>query len=447
MTYLQNQVKLLLGSDLIKNGKYLELKTLNPTCIINGKDFEGNHLNLPLDDNLLSKHLLFLGNIGTGKTNAISQVIGQVKNQLSDNDLMIVFDTKGDYYNQFFKEGDYVICNDSSRFDGVQDYWNIFSEIALDDSYQSILESALEISANLFADKIKKSNSPFFPQAAKDIFANILKIVATKFDKELRNNQDLIEYFEVAGRKEIQQLFDFHNENRMNSYISNEAASQAEGVLSELNQLLSEIFVGDFRKVGDLSIRDLVRKKGGKTIFLEYDISVGSILTPIYRLLFDLAIKETLSSVKDKKHQGNVWFFIDEFSLLPNLKYLDNGINFGRSQGAKFIIGVQNIPQVYHEYGQDLGQSLLSGIRTVFSFHVDDLKSREFIQNRYGLAQKRFSYSDSFGKSVDSVSPMKVIEDWDITNLKTGSAIVGLPDGNPFILQFGEYNINQIRKP
>ena len=32
-----------------------------------------------------------------------------------------------------------------------------------------------------------------------------------------------------------------------------------------------------------------------------------------------------------------------------------------------------------------------------------------------------------------------VVEDWDITNLKIGQAIVGLPGQEPFIFRFDEY--------
>ncbi|TDE15201.1 type IV secretion system DNA-binding domain-containing protein [Dyadobacter psychrotolerans] len=439
MSHLQNHITHFAGQELITDHKKIKLPDSKPRCTITGHDAIGASFKLPLDDALLSKHLLFLGNIGTGKTNAISQVISQIKDQLTDDDLMIVFDTKGDYYDQFYSDGDIVISNDTTRFKGSAEFWNIFSELTIDKTDQSITENAMEIAANLFVDKIKNSNSPFFPQAAKDILATFLTVCAKKLPEDLHNNEDLIEYFEISGRQQLQEFFELYKQNRVSSYISKDASAQADGVIAELNQLLGEIFIGDFRKKGNLSIRDLVRNKGGKTIFLEYDISVGNVLTPIYRLLFDLAIKETLSSSKTANPKGNVWFFIDEFSLLPNLKYLDNGVNFGRSQGAKFIIGVQNIPQVYHEYGEYLGQSLLSGIRTVFSFHIDDIKSREFIQNRYGLAQKKVSYSDPFGKSSLDVVPLKVIEDWEISNLTIGKAIVGLPEGNPFIFQFGEY--------
>jgi type IV secretory pathway TraG/TraD family ATPase VirD4 len=438
---LTNHIKPFEGTELITNGSKINFDGTAARCILNGKDLANAPFTLPLNDTLFSKHVLFLGNIGTGKTNAISQVIAQIKDQLTENDLMVIFDTKGDFYEEFYKQGDVVISNNASKFEGANDYWNIFSEITIDGTSQSITENALEIAANLFADKIKKSNSPFFPQAAKDILASFLGLIPKKFPREIQNNSELVKFFEQSARKDLQDFFAFNKQNKVGSYISKDAAAQADGVIAELNQLLSEIFIGDFRKEGNLSMRELVRQKGGKTIFLEYDISVGNVLTPIYRLLFDLAIKETLSSSQRKAPKGNVWFFIDEFSLLPNLKYLDNGINFGRSQGAKFIIGVQNIPQVYYEYGEDLGQSLLSGIRTVFSFHVDDIKSREFIQNRYGLAQKKLTYSDSQGNAVVNVLPMKVIEDWNISNLKTGCAIVGFPDGNPFVFQFEAYKM------
>lgn len=429
MSQLQNHIRHFAGSELITEAAGLQFETLSARCILQGKAGDQQALTIPLTDELFSKHLLFLGNIGTGKTNAISQVIAQIKNQMTTDDLMIIFDTKGDFYKRFYKPGDIVISNKSAKFEGATRYWNIFSEINLDGSIE---ENALEISSSLFADKIKRSNAPFFPQAAKDIFSTLLTIIATEMGVELQNNDELITYLEATTKADLQEFFTSYDQPRLNSYLSQDAAAQADGILAEMHQLLKEIFVGDFKKAGDLSVRNLVREKGGKTIFLEYDIAAGNVLTPIYRLLFDLCIKETLSSAS----KGNVWFMIDEFSLLPNLKYLDNGINFGRSQGAKFIIGVQNIPQVYNEYGEHLGQSILSGVRTVFSFHVDDLKSREFIQNRYGYAQKKLTYTDAFGKSVVNVSAMKVIEDWHISGLSTGTAIIGLPEGNPFLFSF-----------
>src|SRR5690606_35998244 len=125
-----------------------------------------------------SKHLFLLGNIGTGKTNAISQIISQVKNKMTEDDVMVIFDTKGDYFNSFYAKGDLVISNDSESFTNSSNYWNIFSEITIDQTPQSIKKNSLETANNLFADKIKNTNQPFFPQAAKDILATFLRLCA-----------------------------------------------------------------------------------------------------------------------------------------------------------------------------------------------------------------------------------------------------------------------------
>ena len=78
----------------------------------------------------------------------------------------------------------------------------------------------------------------------------------------------------------------------------------------------NELLIGKFKEAGDFSIRSFVRNKGGKILFIEYDLGVGSVLTPVYKALFDLAIKETLGRARS---EGNVYFVIDEFSLLPHL--------------------------------------------------------------------------------------------------------------------------------
>ena len=51
-------------------------------------------------------------------------------------------------------------------------------------------------------------------------------------------------------------------------------------------------------------MRDLVRKKGGRFVFLEYDLQIGAMLSPVYSLLFDLAIKEALGR---NKTSGNTY--------------------------------------------------------------------------------------------------------------------------------------------
>ena len=221
----------------------------------------------------------------------------------------------------------------------------------------------------------------------------------------------------------------------MTSYIYDDASGQTQGVLSELQQQVRELFIGNFKKRGTLSMRELVRQKGGRMIFVEYDLSVGETLTPIYTLLFDLAIKEALSR---KKSKGNIFFAVDEFRLLPNLTHIDDAVNFGRSMGVKFMVGLQNIEQMYEVYGQARARSILSGFLTSICFRVNDHTSVEYVQQLHGRNRKKEVYMAAVqGRGiVENVRDANVVEDWDIQRLKIGEAIIGLPGREPFRFQF-----------
>lgn len=208
--------------------------------------------------------------------------------------------------------------------------------------------------------------------------------------------------------------------------------------MAEMQQMIREIFVGNFQKKGSLSMRQIVNNKGGQVVFVEYDLSIGSILTPIYRLLIDLAIKETLSR---GENQGNVYFFIDEFRLLPELDHIGDGINFGRSLGAKFFVGIQNINQVIAAYGDDEARSILSGFGTTYAFRINDGLSRDFIKNLSGKNIKKQTFMSSVqAKGIsEQLREAFVIEDSDINNLRIGECIVNTIQGEPFVFRFNQY--------
>ena len=56
---------------------------------------------LNIDNDIMSKHILLSGGTGSGKTNAFYLILDQLKSKMTQNDVMIIFDTKGDYYNKF----------------------------------------------------------------------------------------------------------------------------------------------------------------------------------------------------------------------------------------------------------------------------------------------------------------------------------------------------------
>jgi len=368
-----------------------------------------------------------------GKSNAMNNIVRSIRKTMSRNDVMVIFDTKGDFIKEFRRDGDVVISNDEKS----TAYWNIFKEVLINGE-EHIEENLLEIVNSLFESKIKKSNAPFFPQAAKDVLFGIMAFIIANNDPSEIDNAELYAYLRDASINDVvDALMSIGDLKGIIDYIYNdgESSEQTQGVYSELRNVTNELLVGNFKKGGDFSVREFIREKKGRILFIEYDLSVGQVLTPIYKVLIDLAIKEALSRTKS---EGNVYFFIDEFKLLPNLYHIDNGVNFGRSLGAKFVVAMQNIQQIIEAYGYERAYSILSAFGTSVAFRVTDRATKEFIQNLYGKNRKRLSFRGlSYSAGIkEETAYSNVVEDWDILNLQRGEAIISISDYDAAPMKF-----------
>lgn len=406
-----------------------------------------------LNKDNFARHTLFMGSVGTGKTNGMFQVIGQLKSRLGPEDIMIIFDTKGDYLDEFFMPGDVIISNDEKACgrDGKANYWNIFREIKAGDSSDDGQKDILEAASTLYKRKLEKAQQPFFPQAARDIFAGILLSfyrLSLKTGFEF-NNYLLKAYLDRAGSAAIRGLLSQSDDLKsIVSYISIDSSPQTQGVISELQQGIREIFVGNFSKPGDLSIREMVNRKGGYSIFLEYDLQYGELFAPIFTLIVDQGLKQALGRPNKETVKGDVWVVIDEFRLLPPLQHIDNAINFGRGLGVKVIIAIQNINQVNKIYGEQQANNILSGCSNIFVFRLTDEASRSFAQKIFGKQKRveRYTSEQMLADPMEQVAEGYVIEDSDLYSLRTGSAVIGLPSIPPFLFPFSIYNKEAINK-
>lgn len=426
-----------------------ELDNNKPIIQLKGKNGMGKESVIPFSEGLLGRHIMLIGGIGTGKTNAINHILAELRNVIDEDSVAIIFDTKGDFYNTFYKKGDVVISNDENATDELcrTNYWNIFEEIQ---TGSQMMESIIEISHALFKEACEKTNQPFFPNAARDIFTAVLWHFMVYEEPIKRTNRWLSDYLFSATSADLKELLMSYPQFRaMVSYIQNDDSAQTQGVLAELQQVIRQIFVGNFNMHGTLGLKELTKRKGGRFIFIEYDLSLGSMLSPIYSLMFDISIKE---SIGRDRTQGSVFFITDEFRLLPNLVHIDDAVNFGRSLGVKFLIGIQNVEQIYDNYGEARAKSIISGFLTTFAFRVNDYSSRKHIQDLFGTNRKKDSFSNIVATKglIEETREGHVVEDWDINNLETGEAIIGLPAKEPFFFKFdyfdeAEYKSNHIK--
>jgi type IV secretory pathway TraG/TraD family ATPase VirD4 len=410
-----------------------------------------------LDEDILSKHMMLVGGTGCGKTTLFYHFVSQLKANMTDDDVMIIFDSKGDFHSKFYDSTKDVVIGNSPQYAEESAKWNIFQEILADGwSDASISSNAQQICKSLFAERTEGNNSnPFFPNAARDLLGALLisYIRAGRFDREKGgtfvqdcfNNADLKFLLDSTDDEYIIDSLSAHEDLKsVSSYISGKGG-QSQGVLSEMYSVTRDILTGVFAGHGLFSTRRFVRNKGGKTLFIEYDLAIGSVLGPIYSLLFDLALREALGRTKSK---GNVYFIIDELKLLPHLQHLDDGINFGRSLGVKILVGLQNIKQLEASYEEANARNIIYGFSTVFAFRSNDPETRKYASELFGknivLEQFKYSYKgfDLLQKEKEEfhIHDGNVVEDWDLTNLAVGEAIVGLTSEKPFRFKFDMYN-------
>lgn len=428
-----NSVQLNLLNNNIKGSKKVELPGV----------YNNQHTYLNLDDDILSKHTLLIGGTGSGKTNTFYYFIEQLKRKMTANDVMIVFDTKGDFESKFYSQGDIILGN-SSKYKNITEKWNIYKELVVDGwNDENIQMNTNEITYSLFKDAMEKTNQQFFPSAARDLFASILlaHLKAGKNSIDIRklafNNKALKSYFDKLNPKKIIKLLSVLPElSSVLSYIGDGSSNQALGVIAEMQNVIHKIFIGSFAQDGRFSVREFVRQKNARTLFIEYDLSMGETLTPIYRLLFDLALKEAMGR---SKSEGDVYFVCDEFKLLPNLQHIEDGVNFGRSLGVKVFAGVQSIEQLYEIYGESKGKNIAAGFSSVYAFKANDSSTRDFISDLYGKNIILEQYKTSNNTLVEEKREGKTVEDWNLNNLQIGQAIVGLPFKQPFVYKFDEY--------
>lgn len=396
--------------------------------------FNGKKSRFSIGDDILSKHLLLVGGTGSGKTNLFYHIVKQLTEKMTKDDVMLIFDSKGDFYHKFYSKGDVLIGN-SAQYRKHSERWNIYEEIIADGKdFSSIAQTTQEICKSLFSDLVERNSSnPFFPIAARDLMASI--IIALVRSGVVPDNRDIKDYIDSTSVEELRELLGVHKDlASVASYIGGKAGSQAQGVLSEMYSIVRDIFTGVFADSGDFSMRQFIRRKEGRVAFIEYDLAIGDVLSPIYTLLFDLALKEALGRTAT---QGNVYLIADELKLLPNLRHLEDGINFGRSLGVKILAGLQSIDQLNASYSSEAkAKNAVSGFSSVFAFQQNDVTTREYISHLMGRNMILESFPEANGSMHYEKREGYMVEDWDLTSLSIGEAIIKLPSMKPFRFKF-----------
>ena len=314
--------------------------------------------------------ILALGTTRSGKTETGKHIVEQMR--ADENEPMIVYDHKEDYQ-QFLDSRDQETIRLSAQ-DSTQ-IWNIFGEIKED-------SDADEVARAIFADT---DESEYFDVAGRQVFAAVLKLIERNFDdlNEDPSNENLVNYFQRLGRKEVyEDLLKHEDLTGAASHLDPESSKQASGVYASVQRQINDVFVGDFAKEpeddeSDFSIREYMHTPQGKALVLDYPYREGASTKPIFRLLIDLAAREAL----DDGDQGS-YFVLDEVAQIPHLSRLDELVNVGAGRSIQVLLTLQSVAQLRANYGSENASAVLSGLTSAMVLRCDDQVSVDYARDK-----------------------------------------------------------------
>ncbi|MDA8186279.1 MAG: type IV secretion system DNA-binding domain-containing protein [Actinomycetota bacterium] len=383
-----------------------------------------------LDRAILDRHVLVAGATGSGKTTILIDLLLQLRDGLGEDDALVIFDTKGDYEDLLYRDGDIVIGRQSRAAMS----WNLIEDLLADgeDEFEDNVE---EVAAAVFSSSLEKTGQRFFPLAAQQVFSQVLVADHASTPSAITDNAMLRRWWSAPTAERVTRLL---GDSRAAAFLTDDPRSQqSQGVLAEATAAVGSVFRGVFAQPGGLSLRRHLRERRGRAIFVHYNLGFGDRLGDAYSLVVDLLLKEAIAG----QPRGRVWFVLDELRLLPKLHHLDNAVNFGRGRGLDFVVGIQNVDQLNAAYGEHVARGMLSAFGTLIVMRLGDYETRNYVQQRLGrnrmMLRGPAAVQAAEQRVVEQFETGNVLEDWEFGRLEPpGSAFVSVLGRAPIFMRF-----------
>ena len=391
-----------------------------------------------IDDSILEKPTLLIGQVSSGKSYLLrNAIMPQIFSSMRAQDALVIFATKREMIDGFYhpENEDLLLEYNACKPECI---WNIFAEMeASNDPEKTLVELC-----DVMFSKHKNTVQPFFTNAPKDMFKSLTMYLYENYEVQTGKkptNSTLIGFFDTITLKDavvngktrkglltlIKEVPRLHH---LSDYLGEGGTAQALGVLGELRTVLKETFQGGaFVKPGTFSVRQALRE--GKKVFLLFTYAESTESSIVFfDMILDQMIKQSL-----EENDQKVWFFLDEFSLLGHLQYLQSALAYGRSNGFRLIAAVQSVQLLEKNYSESEASCMLGLFPNVFCFFTSDYKSRQLLSNRYG---KNLVSVIGYGGGKPELRERSVIQDADFYKIALpGDCIVSLAGYSPFFFR------------
>ena len=290
----------------------------------------------------------FLGRPRVGKTVGIKSVLDQVM----DIGKRILFDSKGDMIATHYRPGDLIFA---PSVDQRSLKWTVFNDITSVSQISSIAAALIPEGTG---------NNKMWAIGAREVLEGLL---LHAFSEGKTTNKDLWDLCCLDPEKMHAVLDSTPGAERAAGMLSNPKSNTAYSFYVSLIAFLKPIQM--LAKMdGPFCIKQWLDSGASNSIFIVSTPEHKEALKPVMCLFLSMLINSHLSMPDDLNRR--IWYFLDEFTILPKIEKLADAINFGPSKGLVIILGFQALHLVDSIYGRDTREAIWSAIGTHVYYSV-----------------------------------------------------------------------------
>jgi hypothetical protein len=305
--------------------------------------------------NLLASHILLMGDTGSGKSNAIRQILRQVQGR---GETAIVYDPAGEFVQEFYRpeRGDVIL----NPLDARCPFWNLQAELdgrGVEDA----------IAAAMIPER--QAENGFFTDAPRRVLSSLLR--------KGGSISNLLEW--MADPAEIERLL---QGTPQAAYLDRKAGPQRAGVLASLNMIADSLdLLPQGGEAGEWFSTGKWRYERTKWVFLTSKPALRERILPLHSAWLDLFILRMMEPCTNPAKP--VWFVLDELASLNKLPQLHTAVTESRKYGNPVVLGFQGRSQLEKRYGHD-AEVMLSQPATKIFFKTSEPRAAKWISETLG---------------------------------------------------------------
>jgi len=361
------------GREILRGTKIVEYKKLKKEIrneSNNNRLFIGKE-KIPLPYFEENRSILIIGKAGSGKTQAILNLLTQI---LNFKESMIIYDRKPDFWNRFYCDDDYLFYPRDER----TLKWNIFDDIKDEDDIDFAIKSIIPIN--------HETKDPFWDTASRDI----LKVIFLKVLKSPKpSNKKLIDFLRInsTANELFNELNDVAVKNGINLKYYLKSKNTTASIMSTLSSYTNKLLRKElYYDEGSFSVIDFINnideKNKGKKVFLVQTANESGAYEVYFRLMIDLLVREIKALLNNSNRR--IWILLDEFQSLGKLKEIEEGLAEGRSKGLSILLSTQSLAKVEEIYGKLLMRSFFQLLSTKIVLQYDEPEGARFLSDFFG---------------------------------------------------------------